>query len=259
MAVRAVDVLGRPVWNLWVDGESVPAASGAVYSPVNPATGEPLASVSDAGPADVALAVASAIRAQRDWEARSARDRGRVLRSLAGILRANAEEMALLDALDSGNPLSAMRNDVEWAAELLELFSEGSHSLDGQAIRASQPNLHFTERVPFGVVARIVPFNHPLFFAAGKIAAPLMAGNAVIVKPSELTPLAALRFAELTADVLPRGLVSVLTCSDSTAGEALVSHPDVSRIPMCPESVSSGARQSGAESKPAPRQPGSKT
>jgi 2-formylbenzoate dehydrogenase len=123
-----------------------------------------------------------------------------------------------------------MRGDVGWGAEVLDLFADYASHLGGRTIPASVENLHFTRRVPFGVVARIVPFNHPAMFAAAKVAAPLMAGNAVVLKPSDITPLSALRFAEIAADVLPPGVLSVITGNGPTASSALVRHPLVRRI-----------------------------
>jgi 2-formylbenzoate dehydrogenase len=132
-------------------------------------------------------------------------------------------------SLDSGNPVTAMRGDVAWGADVLDLFAGDASHLGGSTIPATPENLHFTRRAPFGVVARIVPFNHPLFFAASKIAAPLMAGNTVVLKPSDITPLSALRLAELAADVLPAGTLSVVTGNGPAASSTLVRHPLVRR------------------------------
>jgi 2-formylbenzoate dehydrogenase len=223
------DIANRS-WHLWIDGQPTESMSGERFATVNPANGRALAHVSDAGPGDVERAVASSKRAQRDWSHTPVRERGAMLRALAAVLREHVEELATLDALDSGNPLTAMRNDVDWGATLLEYFSEAATALDGDAIRASTPNLHYTERVPYGVVGRIIPFNHPLFFAAGKVAAPLMAGNTVVLKPSDITPLSALRLGELSAGILPPGVLSVLPSSAVDTSRSLVAHPDVRRI-----------------------------
>jgi 2-formylbenzoate dehydrogenase len=174
--------------------------------------------------------VRAAADAAVSWRSVDVRERGRRLRALAEAIRAHADELALLDALDSGNPVSAMRNDVAWGADVLDLFADYASHLGGSTIPASPENLHFTRRAPFGVVARIVPFNHPIFFAASKIAAPLMAGNTVVLKPSDITPLSALRLAEIATDILPPGVLSVITGNGPTASSALVRHPLVRRI-----------------------------
>jgi 2-formylbenzoate dehydrogenase len=217
-------------WLLHLGGEARPASGGRTYEVECPATEEPLAAAPDASVEDVDAAVRAAADAATAWRRVDGRERGRRLRALAEAMRAHADELALLDALDSGNPLTAMRGDVGWGAEVLELFADYASHLGGQTIPASVENLHFTRRVPFGVVARIVPFNHPAMFAAAKVAAPLMAGNAVVLKPSDITPLSALRLAEIAADVLPPGVLSVITGNGPTASSALVRHPLVRRI-----------------------------
>ncbi|WP_255951844.1 aldehyde dehydrogenase family protein [Streptomyces odontomachi] len=226
----AVTAVADRTWHLVVAGRPRPAGGGRTYDVECPATEAPLARVPDATDEDVDAAVRAAADAGASWRALDVRERGRRLRALAEAVRAHADEFALLDALDSGNPLSAMRGDVEWGAELLELFADFALRLGGAAIPASPGNLHFTRRSPFGVVARIVPFNHPLMFAASKVAAPLMAGNTVVLKPSEITPLSALRFAEIANDILPPGVLSVITGDGPPASRALVRHPLIRRI-----------------------------
>src|ERR1700754_4747954 len=214
---RATTTVAEREWGLVLAGRTRPASDGRTYEVECPATESPLATAPDATPGDVDAAVRAAADAASSWRHVDVRERSRRLLALAEVVRAHAEELALLDALDSGNPVSAMRNDVAWGADVLELFAGYGSHLGGATIPASVENLHFTRRVPCGVVARIVPFNHPAFFAATKVAAPLMAGNAVILKPSDITPLSALRFAELAAEVLPPGVLSVITGNGPTA------------------------------------------
>ncbi|CAM3954008.1 2-formylbenzoate dehydrogenase [Mycolicibacterium frederiksbergense] len=152
-----------------------------------------------------------------------------MLRALATLMREHTEELALLDAIDGGFPLPAMRDDVNWAAEVLELMADAAFDIGGRTIPLSA-NLHYTLQQPYGVVARIVPFNHPVLFAGSKIAAPLMAGNAVVLKAPDQTPLSAIRLAQLAREVLPEGLFGVVTGHGATAGAALVAHPLVRRI-----------------------------
>jgi len=162
-------------WNLLIDGELVPALGGRYVESLDPSTELAAARVPDAGPDDVSRAVDAAQVASRTWRRMAPRDRARLVRELGAAVRAHAEELAFLDALDGGFPISNMRNDVGWATELVELFADLSMALGGDTVPASAEHLHYTVREPFGVVSRIVPFNHPLFFAIGKVAAPLCA------------------------------------------------------------------------------------
>jgi 2-formylbenzoate dehydrogenase len=222
-------VAGRD-WHLLMGGTPRPAAGGRTYDVECPATETPFAAAPDASADDVDEAVRAAADAAPSWRWVDVRERGRRLRALAEAVRGHADELALLDALDSGNPVSAMRTDVGWGTEVLELFADYASHLGGSTIPATPENLHFTRRAPFGVVARIVPFNHPAMFAAAKIAAPLMAGNTVVLKPSDITPLSALRIAEIAAEILPPGTLSVITGNGAAASSALVRHPLVRRI-----------------------------
>ncbi|WP_094286145.1 aldehyde dehydrogenase family protein [Mycobacterium lehmannii] len=201
----------------------------SVYDVEDPCTGDVLTQVPDCSSEDVDRVVATAHAAQRDWALRTPRQRGTALRALATLMRDHSEELAVLDAIDGGFPLPAMRDDVTWAADVLELMADDALDLGGRTIPLSA-NLHYTLQQPYGVVARIVPFNHPVLFAGSKIAAPLMAGNAVVLKAPDQTPLSAIRLAELAREVLPEGLFGVVTGHGATAGAALVAHPLVRRI-----------------------------
>lgn len=228
--VRGSTSVADREWVLPIGGTLRPADQGRTYEVECPANELPLTAAPDASPTDVDEAVRVAADAAAAWRQVDVRERGRRLRALAEVIRAHADELAMLDALDSGNPVTAMHNDVAWGAEVLELFADFASHLGGATIPASPDNLHYTRRTPFGVVARIVPFNHPIFFAASKVAAPLMAGNAVVLKPSDITPLSALRLGELAADIFPPGLLSVVTGKGPAAAGALVKHPLVRRI-----------------------------
>lgn len=229
LLTEAVQAAGRE-WSLSIDGRLVPAADGRTYPNESPATEEVIAHVPNATEVDVDHAVAGSERAFDGWRRAGVRERARQLRALAGVLRQHAAELAVLDAIDCGNPVTAMRGDAAAGAETLELAADWALSLGGETIPASPENLHYTVREPYGVVARIVPFNHPAMFAAGKIAAPLVAGNTVVLKPSEVSPLSALRIAELAAEVLPPGVLSVVVGDGPGVGRALVRHPRVRRI-----------------------------
>ncbi len=196
----------------------------------NPHDESTLCEVPDGDAQDVDLAVAAAVRAFPGWASTDVRQRGRVMRECARILRAHADELAMLDAVDVGNTVTLMRMDVEFGAEMFELMADAALQLQGSVVPVTPDNLHFTTRHPFGVVARIVPFNHPVMFASQKVAAPLMAGNTVVLKPSEASPLSALRMTELLQDALPAGVLNIVVGDGPSVPMALVKHPDVRRI-----------------------------
>jgi aldehyde dehydrogenase (NAD+)/betaine-aldehyde dehydrogenase len=153
-----------------------------------------------------------------------------VLRGLAAAIRARGAEILALEARDTGNTLAKLQADVQIAAGYLEYFAGLGSELKGETVPASAQGLHFTLREPYGVVARIVPFNHPFMFAAAHLAAPLMAGNAVVVKTPETSPLTGSLLGELCRDTLPKGLVNIVHGFGAPAGDALVRHPLVRRI-----------------------------
>jgi betaine-aldehyde dehydrogenase len=213
-----------------VGGAWVPAATGAVLDSVDPTTEEVLATIPDAGADDVAAAVAAAADAGPAWAALGWKRRAALLRELADRIAGEAEELARLDVRDSGNPLSGMRGDVAQASDEIRFFAGIASQTRGISGPPLTDSLSWSEREPYGVVGRIVPFNHPFKFASGKAAAPLAAGNTVIVKPGEQTSLSALELARIAADVLPPGVLNVVTGRGATAGAALVAHPGVPRI-----------------------------
>ncbi len=207
---------------------------------VAPGTGARLMAVADAGMQDVARAASAARAGARLWRRTAPLARAAVLRKIAQRLRDNAKELALLDALDCGNPVSEMGSDVMVAAALLDFFAGLVTELKGDTIPMGHDALDYTEREPVGVVARIVAYNHPLLFAMGKLAAPLAAGNAVIIKPPVQAPLSALRCAELIADLLPPGVFSLVP-GGAEAGAALAASPDVDMISLV-GSIATGRR-----------------
>lgn len=202
---------------------------GAPRAVTSPSAGCELAVINDASPEDLDEAVAAAGTAQIEWAAIGPVARGRLLQTAAHRLRAHGEELALIDAQDCGNPLTGMKFDVGLGATLMEFFAGLTTELKGETIPQVGGKTTFVTREPLGVVARLVPFNHPFMFAAAKIAAPLAAGNAVILKPSEETPLSALRMADLVGDLFPAGLLSVLT-GGADLGAAICAHPGIAAV-----------------------------
>jgi betaine-aldehyde dehydrogenase len=196
---------------------------------INPSTGKVLASVQVASPSDVDAAVRSARQAFPTWATTPPLERARLLREAAARIRANAVDLALLDAADCGNPVKAMVFDAEIAATQLEFFAGLVLEIKGETIPTGNGSLNYTRREPLGVVARIFPFNHPFMFAAGKIAAPLAAGNSVVIKPPEQAPLSTLRLMELLQDLFPPGVLNCVV-GGRDVGAALVGHPDVAAV-----------------------------
>ncbi|MGE5721954.1 MAG: aldehyde dehydrogenase family protein, partial [Sphingomonadales bacterium] len=195
----------------------------------SPATGELLATVAEAGADDVPAAVAAAQAGFEAWRDVAPLERARILRALASVVRAHGEELALLDAIDCGNPFSELKKDVEITAGNIEYFAGLVTEMKGASVPMGPDALSFSVREPYGVVARICPFNHPMMFGIGKIGAPLAAGNSIIVKPPEQAPLSVLRAAELFHGLLPPGVFNVLP-GDREMASALVRHPDVAMI-----------------------------
>ncbi|WP_224391028.1 aldehyde dehydrogenase family protein [Pseudonocardia sp. ICBG1293] len=225
---RAAELLDRE-WSLLIGGELVGARGGRTFPVSSPYTGEVLAHVPDGDREDADRAVAAAAAACPGWAARSAGDRAAAVHALADAIEKRSRDFALLDTVNGGSPIAIMSADVRAAVATLRYFAGLALELKGDTVPAST-DLHLTERQPYGVVAKIIPFNHPFMFAAGKIAAPLVAGNAVVLKPAEATPLSALLLAEVCRDVLPAGVVNIVVGDGTAVPDALVRHPDVFRI-----------------------------
>jgi betaine-aldehyde dehydrogenase len=213
-----------------IGGRAVLARDGSTFDATNPATGEVIAKLPRSGAADVDDAVCAAESALPEWRASTAPQRSSALVALAQVIEDHAEELALLDVTDNGSPIREMRNDAFAAAKSLRYFAGLTLQLHGQTIPTGWDRLDYTLRQPYGVVGRIVPFNHPLMFAAGKIAAPMAAGNTVVLKPSEHTSVSAARLGELSRGVLPDGVLNIVTGFGDEAGDALVTHPRVRRL-----------------------------
>jgi betaine-aldehyde dehydrogenase len=205
--------------------------AGRYADTINPGTGQSLGKVAEAGADDIDAAVASAKTAFNEWRRVLPLERAKVLRRIAEILRQNANELAMIDAADCGNPVKEMVSDAMIAAAQVEFFAGFVTETKGASIPMGPDVVNFSVREPLGVVGRIIPFNHPFMFCAGKSAAPLAAGNTVVVKPPEQAPLSSLRLAELVGGLLPAGVFNVLP-GGREAGQRLASHPDVAMIAL---------------------------
>lgn len=212
-----------------VGGAWVHAENGATLLSVNPATEEPLAHIPHSSRRDVATAVEAAIQGFDEWRRFNWAKRSSVMRELAARMSEQAEAFAQIDVKDAGLPINAMRADAAQAPANILHFAGIASELNGTTFEAPGDTVALSLREPYGVVGRIIPFNHPFRFCA-KIAPAIAAGNSVILKPSEATSLSALAFGELTIGLFPDGVVNVLTGLGSTTGAAIVAHPKVPRI-----------------------------
>jgi betaine-aldehyde dehydrogenase len=233
-----VKALTRERYEMFVGGEWVSAASGATMDTIDPTTERAIAAVPLASAEDVDRAVAAAVKGQEEWKRLTWQQRAQLMRDLAQKVSEHAAELAELDAIDGGIPVTGMKKDVQNAVDFLLYFAGLASEVKGWTIETAQ-GVCYTRREPYGVVGRIIPFNHPIQFAASAVAAPLAAGNSVVLKPAEQTVVSALRFAELASGILPPGVLNVVTGDGPTTGAAIVSHPLVPRIAFT-GSVSTG-------------------
>jgi betaine-aldehyde dehydrogenase len=213
-----------------INGELADSDSGELLESINPATEESLGYVPAASAADIDRAVAAAEAAQPAWAALEPRERSKLVRKVAQALRENFDDILRIEVVDTGNTISKMRVDVATAGDTLDFYAGLATEIKGETIPASGKNLHFTIREPYGVVGRIIPFNHPIKFAANALAAPLVAGNCVVLKPPDTSPLSATILGEICRQLLPPGVVNIVTGLGMPAGDALARHRQVKRL-----------------------------
>jgi betaine-aldehyde dehydrogenase len=213
-----------------IGGELVGSIDGGWLESHNPANGAYIGRVPRGTAADVDRAVAAGEKAQPGWAALSVSARATALLALTEALMARSEEILVVEVADTGNTITPMRSDLANGIERMKYFIGLGYEQKGESIPSTPNNFHFTVREPYGVVGRLVAFNHPIYFALCGIAAPLMAGNAVILKPSEQSPLSTALLAQIACDVLPPGVLNIVSGVGAEAGEALVRHPRVKRI-----------------------------
>jgi acyl-CoA reductase-like NAD-dependent aldehyde dehydrogenase len=213
----------------WIGGAPTRSTAGELHDDVSPSTSEVLARVHVATRADVDRAVEAAKSAQPAWARLPIAERASRLAELGRRVSARSDEFGMLDARDGGTALRSMTVGAEKGANLLGLVAGVAPELHGRTIPATPNGLHFTEPEPWGIVGAICAYNHPTLFTCMKIAAALAAGNAVILKPAVQTPLSPLVVAALSDDLLPPGVLNVLTGGAET-GEAIVTHPDIPRL-----------------------------
>jgi 1-pyrroline dehydrogenase len=216
----------------FVDGQWVDAVDGATSDVINPSTGESLGRVPEGTEADVDRAVEAAERAFPEWLDSTPRERSEMMLQLADAILENSEELARLESLNVGKPMAVARDEMPMCADILRFFAGAARNLEGKSSgEYMRGYTSMIRREPIGVVGQIAPWNYPLMMAIWKIGPALAAGNTVILKPSEQTPLTTLRLAELAADIYPAGVLNTIT-GDGRVGAAIVRHPGVHMISL---------------------------
>jgi betaine-aldehyde dehydrogenase len=217
----------------FIDGEPV-AHEGETEPVLNPATGEELARAPRSSAEDVDRAVSAARRAFDGWSARTPAERAQALLAIADVVEEHGAEIARLEALNAGKPIEAVTSDeIPVMADNLRFFAGAARCLEGRAAgEYMEGYTSFARREAVGVIGQVTPWNYPLMMAIWKFAPAIAAGNTVVLKPAETTPVTTLRLAELTADILPKGVLNVVTGPGEPTGEALISHPDVDMVAL---------------------------
>jgi aldehyde dehydrogenase (NAD+) len=221
------------VTRLLINNRWVPSESGKTFATINPSTGEEICQVAEADAADVDKAVKAARAAfEGPWRKMRASERGRLLYRLADLIEANADELARLETLDNGKPLSiAKAVDVAKTIACYRYFAGWADKVQGKTIPIDGDFFCYTRHEPIGVVGQIIPWNYPMLMQSWKLAPALATGNTVVMKPAEQTPLSALRIGELLMEAgYPEGVVNILPGFGPTAGAALARHMDVDKV-----------------------------
>ncbi len=216
-----------------VGGEWVEAVEGETMEVLNPATGEVIAEVPRGTAADVDRAVSAARTAFEEWRHKTPKDRMELLLKLADLIDEHGDELAQLESQNVGKPLSIAADEMPFCADNLRFFAGAARTLEGKAAAEYvEGYTSITRREPLGIVAGITPWNYPLMMAVWKLGPALAAGNVQILKPAEQTPLTTLRFAELAREVLPPGVLNVITGDGVPVGDGLVRHPDIALVSL---------------------------
>ena len=214
-----------------INGELVASQSGKNFDVLNPATGKVIGQAADGDAQDVAIAVGVAKKAQKDWAERPARERGKLVAECGRVLMSHTEELGRLIALESGKALrTESRVEASVLADMFVFFGGLASELKGETVPFNPNMMTLTTREPVGVVGAIIPWNVPLLLMAIKVAPALVAGNAVVVKSAEDTPLAALRVCQIMQEILPKGVLNILSGFGPSCGGPLVEHKDVKKV-----------------------------
>lgn len=218
-------------FDAWVGGERITSSRGERIDTSDPVIDAPIVGVPALQESDVDTAVSTAWDAfDTTWSGTTPAERSRMLFQWIKVLKTHIDELTLLECLDTGKPIAHAKSEVEGAIETLEYYAATARTKEGKQIDAKDDLHLYTRSDPYGVVGQIVPWNFPIWAAAWKLGPALAAGNCAVLKPSVNTPLTTIRMAELTADILPDGVVNVVTGSGSTVGGYLTEHSDVHKI-----------------------------
>ncbi|MGH8488160.1 MAG: aldehyde dehydrogenase family protein, partial [Gammaproteobacteria bacterium] len=220
-------------YQLLIDGKWVDAASGKTFTSPNPSTGEVFAEVAAADKADIDKAVSAARRAfEGKWSRMSPRDRGRLLYKLSQMIEERSAELAELETADNGKPIrEAVSFDLPQVVENFEYFAGFATKIEGETIPVPGQMFNYTLREPVGVCGQIIPWNFPLLMAAWKLAPALAAGNTVVLKPAEQTPVTAMELGKIIQEAgFPDGVINIVPGYGETAGAALAAHPGIDKV-----------------------------
>ncbi len=218
---------------MFVDGQFVDSVAGETMEILNPATGDVIAEVPQGTAEDVDRAVAAAEQAWESWQLKTPKDRMELLLRLADVIEENAEELARLESLNVGKPWWVAKDEPPVMVDNLRFFAGAARNLEGKAAyEYVEGYTSMIRREPLGIVAGIAPWNYPLFMVIWKLGPALAAGNVQIIKPAEQTPLTVLRFVELAQEVLPRGVLQVVTGDGVPVGDRLVRHPSIRLVSL---------------------------
>jgi 1-pyrroline dehydrogenase len=217
----------------FIGGSWVDARDGATDEVLNPATGEVLAKVPSSSAAEIDAAVQAGAGAFEEWSGMTPRARSERLAKVADAIEADLPTIKRIEMENCGKPASMIEFEMDLTVDNWRFFAAGARFLEGRAAgEYLEEHTSYVRRDALGVVGSIAPWNYPINMATWKLGPALAAGNTVVLKPSELTPLSALRLAEITADILPAGVLNVVTGQGETAGDALVRHPDVAMVSL---------------------------
>ena len=220
-------------YRIFIGGELADAASGETMEVIAPATGETIAGVPRCGAEDVDRAVDVAKKALPEWLDKTPKDRSELLYKLADVMDEHAEELAQLESVNVGKPLMASRDEMPFSADNLRFFAGAARNLEGKSAgEYIEGYTSMIRREPIGIVGGICPWNYPLMMAVWKMGPALAAGNVQILKPSEQTPLSLLRFVQLAQEVIPAGVLQVVTGEGVPVGQRLVDHPDIGMVSL---------------------------
>ncbi len=217
-------------YGVFIGGEFIPSVKKETEEVKNPATGEIIAKVYRGTSEDVDLAVKAARKAFKVWKKTTPIERSTILLKIKDVIEVNLEYLAHTETLDSGKPIVETREDVKAIADQFAYFAALVRAEEDSFTRFDQDNMAFVMREPYGVVAQIIPWNFPFLLGGWKIAPALAAGNTIVMKPADLTPVSILELAKLTQDIIPAGVFNIVTGAGSVVGQSMVEHPDINKV-----------------------------